>query len=73
MFIRVNEKYYHNGGYQKRPLLLNVNEISSVGEDTSGYEDFTMITMNNGKIFGVAEPHGEVEKMIASAFRGGDR
>ena len=66
-FIKLNEKYYDRCGYLRRPLLLNVNEISSVSEDTSGYEDFTVISMCNGKTFRVAERYDEVEKLIAKA------
>ena len=36
MFIRLNE-YYYNGGESSKPVLINVEGISSVQEYAGGY------------------------------------
>lgn len=65
--IKLKEWYYdtHAHGDLTKPLLINVNEISSITETTNN-RDFegTTIIMNNGVQHLVKEIFDEVCKMI---------
>ena len=69
MFIRLNE-YYYNGGESSKPVLINVEGISSVQEYAGGYSaDGCMITMANGKSFRVVDSYAKVTKLLDDCYR----
>ena len=61
--LRLNRWEYNNGGYHTVPLLVNINEISSVVE-LEGYVDGSEITMCNGNRFSVKESTEDITNMI---------
>ena len=65
MFIELQEYYYRGGGYLTKPLLLNVNEISTVMEDDgSHYTDIRTVVMNNRKVYYVNDSYEDIVRKI---------
>lgn len=65
MFIELQEYYYRGGGYLTKPLLLNVNEISTVIEDDgSHYTDSRTVVMNNRKVYYVKDSYEDIVRKI---------
>lgn len=69
MFIQLNEWYYHSSmcGYQTRPLIVNVDEISDFHETNDvdrGYCEATKISLRNGKTYNVKESYKKIMEMI---------
>lgn len=69
MFIRLNEWYYHSSmcGYQTRPLIVNVNEISDFHETNdmgTGYYQAVKISLKNGRTYNVKETYKEILEAI---------
>ena len=65
MFIELQEYYYRGGGYLTKPLLLNVDEISTVIEDDGhGYVCGRTVVMNNGKTYFVNDSYEEIVRKI---------
>lgn len=65
MFIELQEYYYRGGGYLTKPLLLNVNEISTVIEDDgSHYTDSRTVVMNNKKMYFVKDSYEDIVRKI---------
>ena len=69
MFIQLNEWYYHSSmcGYQTRPLVVNVDEISDFHETNDvdrGYCDAVKISLKNGRIYNVKETYKEILEAI---------
>lgn len=65
MFIELQEYYYRGGGYLTKPLLLNVNEISTVIEDDgSHYTDSRTVVMNNRKVYSVKDSYEDIVRKI---------
>ena len=61
--LKLNEWKYNNGAYYTMPLLLNVNEISSI-TDLAGYINGSEIVMCNGNKFSVKESTEYITDMI---------
>ena len=61
--LKLNEWKYNNGAYYTVPLLLNVNEISSI-TDLAGYINGSEIVMCNGNKFSVKESTEFITDMI---------
>lgn len=50
-----------NGGYYTEPLLLNINEISTVQEwNGSSYIEYRTVVMKNNKMYKVKETYKEI-------------
>lgn len=50
-----------NGGYYTEPLLLNINEISTVQEwKGSSYIEYRTVIMKNNKMYKVKETYKEI-------------
>lgn len=65
MFIELQEYYYRGGGYLTKPLLLNINEISSIiDDDGHDYTEHRTIVMNNKKIYYVKDSYADIVRMI---------
>lgn len=69
MFIKLNEWYYHSSmcGYQTRPLIVNVEEISDFHETNDidrGYTEAVKISLKNGRTYNVKETCEEILEMI---------
>lgn len=65
MFIELQEYYYRGGGYLTKPLLLNVNEISTVIEDDGNhYTDSRTVVMNNKKVYFVKDSYEDIVRKI---------
>lgn len=65
MFIELQEYYYWGGGYLTKPLLLNVNEISTVIEDDGRhYTDSRTVVMNNRKVYYVKDSYEDIVRKI---------
>lgn len=65
MFIELQEYYYRGGGYLTKPLLLNVNEISTVIEDDGhNYTEGRTVVMNNKKMYFVKDSYEDIVRKI---------
>ena len=65
MFIELQEYYYRGGGYLTKPLLLNVDEISTVIEDDGhSYTEGRTVVMNNKKMYFVKDKYEEIVRKI---------
>ena len=65
MFIELQEYYYIGSCYRTTPLLLNVNEISTVIEDDGRhYTDTRAVVMNNGKVYYVKDSYEDIARKV---------
>lgn len=65
MFIELQEYHYRGGGYLTKPLLLNVDEISTVIEDDGhGYVRGRRVVMNNRKTYYVKDSYADIVRML---------
>lgn len=69
MFIKLNEWYYHSSmcGYQTRPLIVNVEEISDFHETSDvdrGYCRAVKLSLKNGRTYNVKESCREILEAI---------
>lgn len=67
MFIKLNEWYYHSSmcGYQTRPLIVNVEEISDFHE-TNDVNNCRAVklSLKNGRTYNVKESCREILEAI---------
>lgn len=69
MFIQLNEWYYHSSmcGYQTRPLVVNLDEISDFHETNDvdrGYCKAVTISLKNGNTYNVKETVKDIKDIL---------
>ena len=76
MFIKLDEWYYHSSmcGYQTKPLIVNIDEISDVQEkyDPNHNIDGSIVNMKNGNHYNVKQPFQKIIKMMENAYKTGE-
>ena len=63
-WIKLNEKIYRGGSYRSQPITVNLNEISEVKRDDTGYTDNVFVIMRNRNAYSVCESYEKVLEMI---------
>ena len=63
-WIELKEKIYRGGGYRSQPITLNVDEISEVKVDDTGYTNHVFVIMRNRNAYSVCESYKSVLEKI---------